>query len=351
MDPLIISGLFSGHSFKLDKYCASIPWFAQRIQENGGTIVSADFDFLIGCSTSEVLPGSRTPVWIERCIEENKLLDAGGFPFYVPTVGPHVCLDGLCVSITGFHGKTRLDMIAAIKWLGMQYEGRLTRLCRFVIAATTDCKKVPVALEWLIPVVSQQWLFAVAKGNPPDVFESFLVVALPFVETQLAKTASFLSDDEELPSDILAQIDTRVQHEATQPKPLSSDSQAKLALSGKTPPASYLSDSSDCEDLYEKVDAMIRGPAPASHPSLEDLSRTIKSHRTKQKPLAMIRRQPPPSDVLDTFTQRPVDPDSDRMPLKVEYLPDVHVVLQAGMPEDPLLQLLKEPDTAPVYCG
>jgi hypothetical protein len=349
-DPLVISDLFQAQSFRLDERCLSVRAFALAIKQNGGGIGDSNFTYSISCSCSSPSPQNRTPIWVERCIDEAKLLAVDIFPLYVPPVGPVVRLEGVDVSVTGFQSGARLDVISAVKWLGMTYRSVMTKKSRFLIAAVNESEKITTALKWGIHVVGIEWLFAVAGGHPVDDFDRFVVKRPPIPE--LPKPASFLSDDDdELPSQILAQIDSRpiedsiptdTEREKTEGVVLATLSAGPVPVPHRT---NFLSDSSDSDPLYDVIDGSAQGTPNGSVRSLEDLSKTIKAHRKVRRSRSRLPPRQSSIDMLGEFTQRSLDVDADEATVVVGYDQERRSVAERSLHEDPLLELMNNPDS------
>jgi hypothetical protein len=165
-EPLVVTQVFAGLTFRLDRIIA-VPDFALLIQQNGGNISNVQPGLYISCSSPDA---DRTPVWVERCIDVGTVLDPAAFPFYTP---PIATVDGGSVCVSGFAGAMRLDIIAAIKWLGMSYRPELTRAVDVLVAQGGDSEKVRTAIRWGINVCTVGWLFAVARGHPPTTTRDF----------------------------------------------------------------------------------------------------------------------------------------------------------------------------------
>jgi hypothetical protein len=348
-DPLIVSDLFDGQSFVLDRVCESARGFALEIKQNGGRICDKGGTWTITCSGESGSVENRTPVWVERCIDERRILEPEGCPLYVPPFGPPVRPEGMAVSVSGFRNSMRLDIISAVKWLGMSYRSELTRKSRVLITDCEESKKVAAALKWGIPVVGIAWLFAVARGGLPDDFGRFIIKSgpAPVVRPVPPAAPSFLSDDDDgFPSEILAQIEARAtedsnptdaEREKGEPVILTSlVAGSPRPAARPSPRTNFLSDSSD-SDVPDEIGVSVIPD------SLEDLSKSIKAY---QKPkAARLRKLPPQSsfDMLGTFTQRPVD--SDDPALVVGYEQESGRNPSSDVRDDPFLELVKHSES------
>lgn len=107
----------------------------------------------------------RTPIWVERCVEEGLILPPTDFHLFIPT-SRSKRNGNFHVSLTGFSGNEYLNLNSTLKWLDMRYSTRFKKSMTHLIAKENyTSKKTQAAKEWDIPIVGTDWLFNIAEGN------------------------------------------------------------------------------------------------------------------------------------------------------------------------------------------
>lgn len=123
--------------------------------------------------------GSRRPggavqvtlMWLERCLEEGKLLDPAITPLFhpLPHKFPLDMMRGIRVCVSGYAGVERLFVERLAKALGCKFNDRLTRSTAFLVCCDTKSEKFVKAQEWGAACVTIDWLYAAAEeGTKPD---------------------------------------------------------------------------------------------------------------------------------------------------------------------------------------
>ena len=123
--------------------------------------------------------GSRRPggavqvtlMWLERCLEEGKLLDPAVSPLFHPLQHklPLDAMRGLRVCVSGYAGIERFFVERLSKALGCKFNDKLTRSTAFLVCCDTKSEKFVKAQEWGATCVTIDWLNAAAKeGAKPD---------------------------------------------------------------------------------------------------------------------------------------------------------------------------------------
>lgn len=114
-------------------------------------------------NTPRMIP--RTPIWVERCVEEGRILPSSDFYLFTPTKLSKRS-GNFYVSLTGFDGQDYLNLISTLKWLDIRYSTRFKKSMTHLIAKNShSSKKTKAATEWDIPIVGVDWLFSIAEGN------------------------------------------------------------------------------------------------------------------------------------------------------------------------------------------
>jgi hypothetical protein len=316
--PLVTTQVFEGLCFQLDEKCLSDRDLAFCIRQNGASVSHSDSTHSIGYSPSS----DRTPVWVNRCVEEGRLIDTSEFTLYVPPLTQ--VADNIAITITGFNGRERLDVISGIKWMGMTYSAELTHKTNVLIARTMDSNKAKTALSWGLRVVTIDWLFAVARGRPPEDVDPFLLGPLRNPPDR-PLMRSFLDDDDDddFPPEIQQQIDALCQDTPPPPPPQPQPRRQD-----------FLSDSDFAEDPEPEV------------LSVEDMSKVILGY---QKPPAVAKRGGGEIGKIqewDTFTQRPLESDDEQEAVTIGYVQESRGTAHSDSPDDALLLLINGPDSA-----
>lgn len=196
--PLIVSDLFNGSTFYLSPKINPHLSFdlSQLIQQNQGqiiqTIETANYIILMDLDNDN-FPNSqakyiaslnneqkllqRTPIWVERCIQEEQILHPSEFLLFTPTKTSRRINTNYYVSITGFDRSDYLQIISSLKWLNIKFSPLFKKSMTHLIAKEHhSSKKTEAAKRWSIPIVNIDWLFKVADGsltsvplsNPPS---------------------------------------------------------------------------------------------------------------------------------------------------------------------------------------
>lgn len=103
--------------------------------------------------------------WLIRCIETEKLLDCTAYPHFsaLPEKVPYLSMMGLSISITGFLGDQRHDLISLIRTLGCRYNDKFSRKETHLLCKEPSGEKYKRAVEiGTAHIVSIEWIFACA---------------------------------------------------------------------------------------------------------------------------------------------------------------------------------------------
>ena len=108
-----------------------------------------------------------SPNWIERCIEEGKLLDPQSHILFRPlsSTVPMKGTRGKSVSISGITSKERRSLRMLLTILGFKYEEKLTRNTDYLITKPplVESEKYKGAKEWNIPLLHSDWVIQSAQ--------------------------------------------------------------------------------------------------------------------------------------------------------------------------------------------
>lgn len=221
MGPTMPGKVFSGYKVKVDDNCLNGSDIRQAIVLNHGVLVEIGFDFRImsfGCSKATT---DRSPVWVERCIVEQKILDAETSPLYVPYGHQAVQKPdsrNLVVSISGFRGEQKLDILSAFKWYGIVYSPRLTHSCKLLLSNTLESRKVQTALMWGIPVYSVDWIVHFVRGEEDELSRCTLAGPESQSKSNSEKSRlTFLVDDDDDDDVFLAEYTEEIERQLKEP--------------------------------------------------------------------------------------------------------------------------------------
>ena len=347
-EPACTGNVFRNISFRVDEQCYSSDNVKQMLNLNGARLTNGTCDFRVlswGRGNSDRV---RTPVWVERCIVEQKILDANACPWYIPSARKSHDTKGVIISISGFSASQKLDIVSALKWNRIPYSPTLTRECTTLVAMRQGTPKVRTALEWKIPVVSLDWLIAFIRGDDCDIHNFLLVEPAPPVPSKPTRCFLDDEDDEDFMIEATALIDQQImQPKSTRASPLRHRSPSCAVSPSK--PFVFLCDSDDDYlSIDPDVDAPAAGPVKlASSPKRESGAKTraltpdeilsaAKTVKDYHKP-RRIRRTPDVEQIESWYvcTQRP--PVSDDETMTVGYVDDEAELGGNDMHDDPLL--------------
>ena len=173
-------------SFKLDdKIQKSLRLL---IIQNGGEIDESS-NLIISMISNQ--NNSRTPIWIERSVEEGKLLDIGGFALYKPLQYNYYSEKKLNICTTGFKKNEYKDIVSTIKWIDGKFNNKLTKNCSNLIAKkyNEESEKIKYAKKWGITICSIDWLINFLNGKTKEELKCFIFY-------QQNESSQFLSDDD-----------------------------------------------------------------------------------------------------------------------------------------------------------
>ncbi|XP_067686474.1 DNA topoisomerase 2-binding protein 1-like [Haliotis asinina] len=155
------------------------------IKERGGRVVGenhrvvADYGIVpidgypVSITVNEVL----TNVWLQMCIEEEKLLPVQQNQLFLPidminNIDELKPLDGCVLSISGFSGTERDCLMHIAMIIGASCQEYFVRRANKGLLASTHLlvkeasgTKYEAAKKWKLPAVSKLWLFACAKSG------------------------------------------------------------------------------------------------------------------------------------------------------------------------------------------
>jgi hypothetical protein len=125
-----------------------------------------------------------TPHWIDDCIRTGTVINPEtntaeyGNTIHVPLPNANsTLLMGKTISVTGFIGAERNDLIYLIKNMGGTYTGNLTKSNTHLIglkASLENNKKFEKAIEWGIPILKKDWIIdCVKKWRVVPLFQKY----------------------------------------------------------------------------------------------------------------------------------------------------------------------------------
>ena len=170
--PTLQTNLFNGSKFFIDQNLQKnndlFRQLKMLIELNDGVIVGKkeSSSYIIAMySSNDYLMKTRTPIWLERCVNENKILSPQSFPLYKPSKNPPGIFK-YSVSISGFSKNEYLDIVASLKWLGIQFSSQFQRsMSHLILKNGTKSKKLEAARKWGKEIVGIDWLFSIAEGS------------------------------------------------------------------------------------------------------------------------------------------------------------------------------------------
>lgn len=106
-----------------------------------------------------------TPNWLERCIQENQILEPQSFILFspLPREVPYPNTRKTNICITGFNGIERKSIRMLIIVLGFKYNEKLTQKINILICKSPNGVKCSYANMWDIPVVNEKWIIHCSK--------------------------------------------------------------------------------------------------------------------------------------------------------------------------------------------
>ncbi|XP_071103201.1 DNA topoisomerase 2-binding protein 1-like [Haliotis cracherodii] len=165
------------------------------IKERGGRVVGenrrvvADFGIVpidgypVSITVNEVL----TNVWLQMCIEEEKLLPVEQNQLFLPidiinNIDELKPLDGCVLSISGFSGTERDCLMHIAMIIGASCQEYFVRRANKGLLASTHLlvkeasgTKYEAAKKWKLPAVSKLWLFACARSGKREPEASYTI--------------------------------------------------------------------------------------------------------------------------------------------------------------------------------
>ena len=310
-EPVFTGSVFRNLVFRVDDNTYGSDDLKQWIKLNGGRLSDRGFDFRIMSWGSDSSGKARTPVWLERCIVEQEVLDPGLCPWYIPSEKQSKDPVGLVVSITGFSFRQKLDIVSALKWYRIAYSPNLIHECTTLIASNAQTPKCKTALQWNIHVFTVDWLLSFIRGEDTDPSQFLLIPPQPLVLLSKPKpTPNFLDEDDD---DFIFEATALIEQQLTQRKSPRRSSRASPMR--RSPPRA----SASHDDIPRKL-SPIRSTAnkpPSIHLSPHRQSpAAAPSHGRKLSPLCSPSRPiaKQPSNHPPVF----LDDDDDEAYLQLE---------------------------------
>ncbi|KAI3635992.1 hypothetical protein MIR68_005873 [Amoeboaphelidium protococcarum] len=164
--------IFAGLSFTIEGFTEKQQLVLRKAIESSKGNISDSADYLVCPYTatarkdcSQQPPSIVTELWIEACLDSQKLLSPHSFPLYnlLSISFPMQELKDVQISISGFDGLKRVHLIKLIKHLGAQANEKFSKNVHYLLCAQKDGIKYEKALEWNIPVVDEVWLINIAN--------------------------------------------------------------------------------------------------------------------------------------------------------------------------------------------
>uniref|UniRef100_A0A146LJS3 DNA topoisomerase 2-binding protein 1-A n=1 Tax=Lygus hesperus TaxID=30085 RepID=A0A146LJS3_LYGHE len=149
----------------------------------GGKVESAHFqgvaDYAVipleGISTQSTATEVVTPLWVEDCYEQNKVVSIEYFHLPVPHKPELTPLKGCNICVSGYQGKERTFIFHLAGALGALVQDSFSKKdhpTKNIFKSTHLVCKAPTgskynaALKWGVPVINESWLLAcVSSGN------------------------------------------------------------------------------------------------------------------------------------------------------------------------------------------
>ena len=138
----------------------------------------------IGNSQLAILEQNRsnvtlvTELWLEHCISNKIFIPPHEYVLGQPASAINVpAISKLVVNASGFPQLQTLHISKIVKKLGARYEETFTPETSVLLcnSANINQQKCEYAQEWMIPIVSEKWLWQLIKSARIPLFESFLL--------------------------------------------------------------------------------------------------------------------------------------------------------------------------------
>ncbi|EXJ75132.1 uncharacterized protein A1O5_01828 [Cladophialophora psammophila CBS 110553] len=116
-------------------------------------------------------------LWLERCMLAKSFIDPGRYPLGQILSGPLSCLKDMTINATGFDGLEAVHIVKIVTLLGGTYSQMFNSGVSILICKAGNAKKdkLDLAQHWVIPAVTEEWLWSTIKNQTKAGVESYLV--------------------------------------------------------------------------------------------------------------------------------------------------------------------------------
>ena len=117
-----------------------------------------------------------TELWLERCLDEGRIVDFDEVVFYRPLriETPLHGFESYMIGITGYDGLERQHLGKLVTRLGGKFTENFTRKNTHLLCKERSGVKYEKALQWKIPAVDRSWLLGFVEGAPPAVMDDIV---------------------------------------------------------------------------------------------------------------------------------------------------------------------------------
>ena len=162
--PCVCSNLFHDITFEIDSEIesSSLSKISMIIKQNGGIVSENPTYFISMCSCK---PNARTPIWLERSVEEGEILDQELFCFFRPPKSKFCDGNKFIFCVSGYNSNELKNLISTIKWINSQYTFKLGKKCTHLITKDENSRKATFARKWGIKICNFQWMIELINEN------------------------------------------------------------------------------------------------------------------------------------------------------------------------------------------